>query len=47
MGIIGILTSLFMKIAVISLMMTPVIAATLAVRAGLARIGEVSGTGFG
>ena len=39
MGIIGILTSLFMKTALISLMMTPVVAAVLAVRAGLARMG--------
>lgn len=46
MGIIGMFTTLLMKTAAVSLMMTPVIAVTLAVRAGLARIGVSAGVRY-
>lgn len=46
MGIIGMFTALFLKTVSISLMMTPVIAAALAVRAGLARIGVSAGVRY-
>ncbi len=46
MGIIGMFTTLFLKTAAVSIMMTPVIAAALAVRAGLARIGVSAGVRY-
>ncbi len=46
MGIIGMFTTLLMKTAAVSLMMTPVIAVTLAVRAELARIGVSAGVRY-